>query len=82
MIFAKTSASISTSLQKSRTSTITRSGSWTIPASRATGWVAMGAAGYKFSWTCGYYSSTCAYVRDRSGVGQYPLNGSIYFDHS
>ena len=79
---AKASTSVSTSLQKTRESTITRSGSWTVPSSRSSGWIAVGAAGYTFSWKYGHYSATCAYVRDRSGVGQYPLNGSIYFDHS
>ncbi len=82
VIFAKATVSVSASLQKSRTSTITRGGSWTIPSSRASGWVAMGAGGYRFTWKYGHYSATCAYVLDRSGVGQYPLNGSIYFDHS
>ena len=84
VIFAKASASLAISVQGSRTTTTTFSGTWTVPKSQKTGWLEVGTYdGYTFKWSRYHYASPCRKVVDAKGTGKGPTrSASLAFKHS
>lgn len=83
-IFAKASVSLAISVQYTRTTTTTFSGSWTVPKSQSTGWLEVGTnEGYTFNWKRYHYKSPCTQVVDASGTAKGPkTTAALMFKHS
>lgn len=80
-IVAGAAASVNGSISYSMSASTTYSGSYTIPSSVSTGWIAAGANSDSMTWKHGSYNPSCSWVVDRSGTAKLPYH-IPYFYHS
>lgn len=82
-LLVKANASLAIQTTKSRTSSLTQSGSWTVPGP-GTGWLEVGTNnGYSFKWEKYKFNSPCTKVVLASGTSKAPAKtASPYFKHS
>ncbi|REH43691.1 hypothetical protein BCF44_109234 [Kutzneria buriramensis] len=71
-IIASAQATVSSSISWSKTTTVTLGGSWTVPSSQKTGWLALGSQGYSMHWQVAGYTGGCVYKVLRSGSAALP----------
>ncbi|WP_394941246.1 hypothetical protein [Psychromicrobium sp. YIM B11713] len=79
-VFGKVSASAGMSIALSKTATTPVGYSWTVPAGR-TGYIEMGAHGYRISYTKYHYKSPCTQVIDKKDTIT-GATGNAYFTHN
>jgi len=71
-IVADAKIGVDSSITKSKTTTVTLGGSWTVPSNQSLGWLALGSQGYKMNWSMGHYSGTCVWSQTGSGTALLP----------
>ena len=82
-VVAKADLMTSLSLAVSQSATTTAGGSWTVPSSQTTGWLAFGTfSTYSYAWSEAVHTENCATVK-HSGSGVSPVNGQhLGYTHS
>jgi hypothetical protein len=80
-IVVEAKETISGSVSYSKTTTVTLSGSWKVPSSQSSGWLALGSKGYRMNWQEGYDTGSCTWVKVKSGTASLPAQ-SPYIGHS
>ena len=78
-IVAGASASVNASIAYSKTASVTRGGSWSVPASQATGWLADGARSSHMTWQRETISGSCAVIVLGSGTANLPTLAPYIF---
>lgn len=68
VIFAKASVSVGITIGRTADTTLSKSYSYTVPASQTSGWVEMGFRGYRINYDKGYYASPCTWVSQRKST--------------
>lgn len=83
-IFAKAGVDLNAGIKTSRGSTVTTTGTWTVPNTAREGWLEPGAVhGYTFSFKRYHYVSGCRMVIDKVGTVTAPtVRSSLKFKHS
>lgn len=69
------------SVSYAKTTTVTLSGSWKVPASQKDGWLALGSKGYSFNWERGSYNGACKWIVSNHGTAKLPALAP-YIAHS
>lgn len=82
-LVAKADTTTSLSLAASQTTTTTAGGSWKVPSSQVTGWLAFGTfSTYSFDWNEAVHLENCTTVK-HAGSGVTPVNGQHFgYTHS
>lgn len=80
-IVAAAEVTVNASIAYTKTTTVTLGGSWTVPAKKRDGWLALGSKGYSFSWEYGSTNGACKWKASRSGTAKLPAM-SPYIAHS
>lgn len=82
-LLVKANASLAIQTAKSRTTTLTQAGSWTVPGTKQ-GWFEVGTTNaYSFTWEKYKFNSPCTKVVLATGKSSAPLKtASPYFKHS
>jgi hypothetical protein len=70
---------VSTSIALSKTATVSRGGSWTVPASQSQGWLADGAQGRKMHWIYHKQNGNCTFTTLGSGTANLPTLAPYIF---
>lgn len=82
-VVAKADATTSLALAVSQSTTTTAGGTWTVPSSQASGWLAFGTfSTYSYTWKETVREENCTTVQ-HSGTGVSPVTGQHYgYTHS
>ncbi|MFG2939687.1 hypothetical protein [Streptomyces sp. NPDC048282] len=81
IIVASAEETITPSVSYAKTTTVSLSGSWKVPASQKDGWLALGSKGYSFNWERGSYNGGCKWIVSNHGTAKLPAL-SPYIAHS
>ncbi|GAA2300081.1 hypothetical protein GCM10010234_48550 [Streptomyces hawaiiensis] len=81
VLVASAEETISGSISYAKTTTVTLSGSWKVPASQKDGWLALGSKGYSFKWERGSTNGGCKWIVSNHGTAKLPAL-SPYIAHS
>lgn len=71
-IVAGATAQVNASISLSKTSTVTRGGSWTVPSNQSTGWLADGAQANSMNWQYWRQNGNCTSTVVGSGSAKLP----------
>ncbi len=81
ILVASAEETISGSISYAKTTTVTLSGTWKVPASQKDGWLALGSKGYSFNWERGSTNGGCKWIVSNHGTAKLPAL-SPYIAHS
>ena len=81
LIVIEAKDTVSASVSYSKTTTVALGGSWTVPSSQKSGWLALGSEGYHMNWSVSQENGNCTTTLLRSGTANLPAE-SPFIDHS
>lgn len=81
-IFASAKESVSLSLAKAITTSVTYSGTWKVPHSTKVGYLHAGADEKHMKWTYGSYNGACKYHVSRHGTATFPYHVPTFWHTS
>lgn len=81
VLVADAKVSVNASIAWTLSASVSYSGSFTVPASQSTGWIAAGAQSNSMNWQYGSYNGACTWIVSRTGTAKLPYHVP-YFFHS